>query len=136
MSAEFSDNELEAWLDESLDASRAIEIEKAVREDAALMQQLAAINQRRDAGLHTIGGIWRQHQIGVPDAELMGKWLLGIATAEQSDYIEFRIETLKCPYTIALQEDLENQRAESPEQQQARRGKIYNSSEGLLPEGE
>ena len=71
MADDFTDAELEAYLDESLDSSRAAEIEHRLREDTVLLQRLSRINHRRDAGIHTLGEIWRRHQIGVPSAEKM-----------------------------------------------------------------
>ena len=98
----FSDAELEAYLDESLDSERAGEIELALKEDAELLERLSHINGRRNAGMHTLGEIWRRNQIGVPTEEMMGNFLLGITSVEQSRYIRFRMETLRCPFTLDL----------------------------------
>lgn len=132
MSTEFTNAELEAYLDESLESGRAAEIEAQVRDDAALLQRLSEINGRREAGMHTLGEVWRRNQLGVPTVEQMGNFLLGVMPEGEADYIKFRIETLKCPFTIALKSDLESRNKEPEEQSTARRSKIYNSSAGLL----
>ncbi len=132
MATEFTNAELEAYLDESLDSGRAGEIEAQLRDDKELLRRLSEINGRREAGMHTLGEVWRRNQLGVPTVEQMGNFLLGVLPAGESDYIQFRIETLMCPFTIALKSDLESRNVESKEQSTARRSKIYNSSAGLL----
>lgn len=131
-SASFSDRELEAYLDEGLDAEQARRIEDAMRVDATVVARMSQINRMRDSGVHTLGEIWRQHQVGVPDRALLGQYLLGVLPQGHSDYIHFRLNVLKCPYTLALLRDLQNQQAESSERIEKRRGKYYHSSAGLL----
>jgi hypothetical protein len=132
VTSEFNDAELEAYLDESLDSSRAAEIEQGLREDRELLQRLSRINSRRDAGIHTLGEIWRRHQIGVPTIEKMKSYTLGVLSAEESDYIEFRIKELRCPFTTAMQRDLQAQQVENAELSKTRREKFYKTSAGLL----
>jgi len=136
VSKEFSDAELDSYIEETLDAGRAGELELQLREDEELLKRLAQINARRGAGQHTLGGIWRQNQIGVPSRDEMGSYLLGVLDDQHADYIQFRVEVLKCPFTIALQTDLENQQSESADTTKKRRAKIFESSVGLLkPKG-
>lgn len=132
MSSPFTDAELEAYLDESLDSTRATEIEEAIKSDSDLLQRLSVINSRRDAGVHTLGEIWRRNQIGVPTAEVMGNYLLDVLDEEQTAYIKFRMEQLKCPFTVALYDDLQAKQTESAELSASRREKFYKTSAGLL----
>lgn len=132
MTVSFTDAELEAYLDESLDSSRAAEIEQCIRTDELLLQRLSMINGRRDAGVHTLGEIWRRNQIGVPTVEAMGNFLLGVLPEDQADYINFRMEQLKCPFTLAMFNDLQSQQSESAEMSKSRREKFYKTSAGLL----
>lgn len=136
MSEEFTEAELEAFLEEALDPTRAAAIEQMLREDQDLLFRLSRINARRDAGMHTIGEIWRRYQIGVPGDEELGKYLLGILPDEHANYIEFRINVLKCPYTIAGLNDLKEKQADSSSQIETRQQKYYNSSAGLLKRDE
>ena len=128
----FSDRELEAYLDESLDSEQARRIEEAMKTDATVIARMSQINRMRDTGVHSLGEIWRLHQIGVPDRAVIGQYLLGVLPREQADYIDFRLNILKCPYTMAHVTDLRNQQAESMDKTQRRRGKYYESSAGLL----
>jgi hypothetical protein len=128
----FSDEELEAYLDEALDSENARRVELAMRSDATLIARLSQINRRRDAGVHTLGEIWRTNQIGVPDVSVLGEYLLGLLPPEQKKYIDFRLQILKCPFTIAALNDLRQQQDESDEQTESRRRKYYHSSAGLL----
>jgi len=132
VSSPFTDAELEAYLDESLDSMRATEIEEAIKSDADLLERLSGINGRRDAGVHSLGEIWRRNQIGVPTSEVMGNYLLGVLDDEQAQYIEFRMEQLKCPFTVALYDDLQTRQTESTELSASRREKIYKTSAGFL----
>ena len=136
MTTEFTDAELEAYLDESLDSTRAAEVEQSLRDDRELLQRLSRINGRRDAGIHTLGEIWRRHQVAVPTVETMQNHLMGVLTTEESDYIEFRMNELKCPFTIAMQKDLQAQQSENAELSKTRREKFYKTSAGLLKKNE
>ncbi len=132
MNEEISDADLEAYLDEALDAERAATIEQLARSNPKLITRMSQINRRRDAGVHTLGEIWRKYQIGVPNRDLVSQYLLQVLTAEHQVYIDFRFKVLKCPYTIALIKDLQAQMSgESPSTEQ-RRSKFYRSSAGLL----
>ena len=133
MSENFPDAELEAYLDETLDPDRSNEVERALQADEELLQRLTHINERRNAGVHTLGEIWRRNQIGVPSPEMLGNYLLGVTTAEESDYIDFRMTKLKCPFTLAMYDDLVRQQNESEKQStSSRRDKIFQSSVNLL----
>lgn len=132
MNLEFTDAELEAYLDESLDASRAAEIEQAVREDRKLLERLSMINGRRDAGIHTLGEIWRRNQIGVPAIEVMQNFYQGELSDDESAYIKFRMEELRCPFTLAMFRELEAQKNENLEMSKTRREKFFEKSARLL----
>ena len=133
MSSDFTDAQLEAYLDESLDPQLAAELEQACRDDAELVNRLSAINRRRDQGVHTLGEIWRRHQIGVPSPEEVGDFLAGKLPQDQSDYIRFRLDVLKCRFTSALVEAAEQQLADAGEQSKTRREKYFQNSADLLP---
>jgi len=133
MTTEFTDAELEAYLDEALDPTRAAELEDCLKENRDVLARLSYINGRRDAGIHTLGEIWRRNQVGVPSREQMGNYLLGVSSKEEVDYIDFRMNQLKCRFTVALLADLKAQQAESDAEKSAdRRSKIFHSSAGLL----
>jgi hypothetical protein len=110
------------------------EVEKVLRRRPELLQHLAQINTRRDAGVHTVGEIWRRHQIGVPSREDLGSYLLGVLSPEHADYIRFRVETLRCRFTIANLRDLEAAQTETAGNTAARRKKYFQSSVGRLKE--
>ncbi|HAN96598.1 MAG TPA: hypothetical protein DCQ98_03810 [Planctomycetaceae bacterium] len=128
MSREFSQAELEAYLDEQLDYERSAEVEKALRESPDLHRRLADINSRRDSGVHSLGDIWRRHQLGVPNRETLGSYLLGVLDDDHAAYIRFRVDVLKCPYTIANLRDLTEQEAAEAEQRDTRKQRFLNST--------
>jgi hypothetical protein len=134
MANNFSNAELEAYLDEALPAEKMAAIEEALRHDAALQSRLTATNGRRDAGVHSLGEIWRRHRLSCPSREQLGSFLLGVLPADASDYVQFHLDVISCRYCAASVDDLRRQQstAESGQAQQ-RRHRYFQSSAGHLP---
>ncbi|MCR4414740.1 MAG: hypothetical protein NUV77_20175, partial [Thermoguttaceae bacterium] len=129
-------SELEAYLDEALPAEEMARIEKALRKDGALVRQLAAIQARRDAGLHSLGSIWRRHRLSCPSRQQWGSYLLGALSEEAAEYFRFHLEAVGCRFCEANLTDLRRQQGESQEAAQVRRGKYFQSSVGRLRSAE
>jgi hypothetical protein len=135
--APFTQSELEAYLDEALDVERMTQIEQALRSEPELLEQLSRINARRDSGVHTVGEIWRRHQIGVPTEQDLGNYIMKVLPDDHMNYIRFRLETLKCRYTIALFEAMQTRQQEQQQAEAAaRRHKYFQSSVGHLKDRE
>jgi hypothetical protein len=126
--------ELEAYLDEALPAEEMARIEDLLRRQPELLQELAAINARRDAGVHSLGEIWRRHRLSCPPREQLGGLLLGTLPKAQSDYLRFHLDVVGCRLCQANLADLENQQAEAAEAMHTRRRKYFQSSAGYLPD--
>ena len=131
MTAKFSTSELEAFLDESLPGERMAAIEDALRGDEALQKQLTAINGRRDAGVHSLGEIWRRRRLSCPSREQLGSYLLGVLPRDAGDYIKFHVEMIQCRYCEASIVDLKSQSAAESESTR-RRQRYFQSSVGHL----
>ncbi len=127
--------ELEAYLDEALPVEQMTVIEEAVRNDHALCERLAAINGRRNAGVHTLGEIWRRQRLSCPTRQELGSLLLEILPDEQAEYLRQHIETVGCRYCQANLADLQRQQSELTEQSGRRRKKYFQSSAGYLKSG-
>lgn len=132
MTRPFTQAELEAYLDEALPVEEMARIEKMLRESPKLAEELSIANARRDAGMHSLGEIWRRHRITCPSREQLGSYLLGTLPQEQSEYIAFHVEATGCRVCKANLADLEAQQAEADEQVQSRRRKYFQSSAGYL----
>ncbi len=133
MNPKFTNADLEAYLDESLSASRLAAVETALREQPQLVDQLATIAGRRDAGVHSLGGIWRRQRISCPTREQLGSFLLGVLDADYEAYLRFHLEQVGCRYCNASVEDLREQSATADATATAsRRKKYFQSSAGLL----
>jgi hypothetical protein len=131
--ASFTTTELEAYLDESLPAERMAAIEAELRANDALRQSVIEINGRRDAGVHSLGDIWRRHRLSCPTREQLGSYLLRILDAGCADYIKFHLERIECRRCQANLEDLKRQQAESDTAaSETRRRKFFQSSVGHL----
>ena len=135
MSKTFSLTELEAYLDEALPPGEAADIEKAARKDKALQRQLTMINSRRDAGVHSLGEIWRRNRLSCPSRDELGSFLLGALEDQAADYIAFHLDTVGCRYCAANLDDLRQQQAQADTTAPKRRRRYYESSAGLLKKG-
>ncbi|MFO0903485.1 MAG: hypothetical protein U0939_10820 [Pirellulales bacterium] len=132
MTRSYSDGELEAYLDDSLPPPQLAAVETALRADPELLGRLAAINQRRNAGVHTLGEIWRRHRLTCLSREQLGSFLLGTLAPEEASYIEFHIHKVGCSLCHANLLDLERQQREAAQVRQTRRRRYFESSAGLL----
>ena len=133
MTKKFSDTELEAYLDEALPGERMVLVETALRDEPDLQGELANIAGRRDAGIHSLGAIWRRHRLSCPSREQLGSYLLGVLEPEHADYLKFHLETVGCRYCTASLTDLEQQHQTAENEAAAsRRQKYFQSSAGYL----
>jgi hypothetical protein len=133
MPTDYSNSELEAFLDEALPVERMAAIEDALRHSDELQQRLTAINGRRDAGVHSLGEIWRRHRLSCPTREQLGSYLLGVLPREAADYTRFHLETIGCRYCDASIVDLQAQQAAAEADiAERRRQKYFQSSAGYL----
>ena len=129
---EYSDSELEAYLDEALPTTEAAKIEDALRADADLVTRLSSVNRRRDCGLHSLGEIWRRHRLSCPPRQQLGSYLLDVLDQETANYIYFHVTEIGCRYCQANLEDLKRRKDQESESTQKRRSRYFESSAGLL----
>lgn len=132
MREQFSDADLEAYLDEALPPEDMSRIETAARGDAKMLRRLSGINARRDAGSHSLGEIWRRHRLSCPTRAELGSCLLGVLSRPEADYIQFHIKVVCCRFCQANWDDLQNQQREADEAAATRRKKYFQSSAGYL----
>jgi hypothetical protein len=126
----FTTAELEAYLDESLPVERMAAVEEVLRRDPALLRSLETINGRRDAGVHSLGEIWRRNRLTCPTRQQLGSYLLDVLPADQASYIRFHLDTIGCRSCQANLTDLKSQH--SPPAAAQRRKKYLQSSAGYL----
>jgi hypothetical protein len=131
MTHQFTQAELEAYLDEALAPAEMAEVEAQLRDQKELTSRLEAIHSRRDAGVHSLGEIWRRHRVSCPDRETLGSYLLQILEPGQQKYLEFHLTQLGCRYCLANLADLESRHAKIEDTTQ-RRERYFRSSAGLL----
>jgi len=132
MSHSIRQPDLDAFLDEALPPDEMARIEQALRDDPQLAETLAGVVARRDAGVHTLGAIWRRHRLSCPTREQLGSYLLGALDKAEADYIAFHIEQIGCRPCRANLADLERQQQEAPEHGEQRRRRYFQSSAGHL----
>lgn len=132
----FTQRELEAYLDEALDPARMATIEAALRDDPSLLKQLTTINRRRDAGVHSLGEIWRRHRLTCPSRENLGSFLLDALPSEEADYIRFHVDKIGCRLCRANLEDLKVRKGEVDQDAATRRDRYFQSSVGFVTDDE
>jgi len=124
-----SDNDILAYLDETLAVSRMTVVEAALRDSESLRRRAAALLRRRDDGFHSIGDIWRRHRVSCPTRRQLGSYLLDALDGPHKEYVDFHIQTTGCRYCVANLKDLEESMAQSADVEQRRR-KFFQSSAG------
>jgi hypothetical protein len=130
-----TDAELLAYLDEALPSETMAEIERWLRGDAAGLARLSDASARRDAGIHSLGEIWRRHHLSCPSRQQWGSYLLGGLPMAEAEFCRFHLEKSGCRRCQANLADLERQQTREPAVTASRRQKYFQSSAGRLPSG-
>ena len=129
--SEFSDAELAAFLDEALPPGRCSELEHLLRTDSKLRDRLVEVRGRENAGLHSIGAIWRRARLSCPQRDELGQFVLGTLEPEAADYITFHLEEIGCRYCQANLADLQAA-TQQADQGETRRRRYFQTSAGYL----
>ncbi len=132
MSLIFSDQQLQAYLDEGLPTAGMSAVEQGLRDDGELRERLLELAAQREAGVHGLGEIWRRHRLSCPARTQLGGFLLGTLEAEQQSYVKFHLEQVGCRLCIANLDDLQQMHAQQLRATQDRRQRFFKTSAGLL----
>jgi hypothetical protein len=135
MTTRIRQSDLEAYLDEALPVEEMAAIEGQLREDQSLVKQLASIHARRNAGVHSVGEIWREHRLSCPTKEQLGGFLLQILPENTAEYVAFHLDVIGCRWCQANLADLKARQKEDHDAMQIRRRKYFQSSAGYLRSG-
>ena len=130
--AKLTDQILQAYLEEGLTSEQMAKIEQLLRTDDTLANRLAQLVGQRDAGVHSIGEIWRRHRVSCIDRQQLGSYLLGAVMEEEKSYIEFHIQEVGCRYCQSNLQDLKRAQEETQTQSTTRRRRYFQSSAGYL----
>ena len=108
-------------------------MEKALRDSADLRARLEAVRQDRgEAGLHSLGAIWRRNRLTCPTRQQLGSLLLDVLDPDPADYLRFHIDVVGCPFCEANLRDLESKAESTSPASQVRRQGIVDTSRHLL----
>lgn len=127
-----TDAQIEAFLDEALPPKRMAAVEEAIRSDEHIAARVAQAVGRRDAGLHSLGAIWRRRRLTCPSREQLGSYLLGVLPRKHADYVQFHLEIVECRICTASVADLKARHAEEDRESESRRKRYFQSSAGFL----
>jgi len=126
----WTDREIERWLDEMLSAERMADFEADLRESKQLQSRVAQTIRTRDQGGNSVGEIWLRNGLSCPTRSQLGGYLLSTLSADEAAYIEFHVQTVGCRVCQANLSDLEEQSMQTDAS--PRRRKFFESSAGLL----
>ena len=130
---DFDLSTLRAYLADELPAGTLARVEKALRDSAELRARLEEVRQDRgEAGLHSLGAIWRRNRLTCPTRQQLGSLLLDVLDPDLADYIRFHIDVVACPFCQANLADLEGKAESNAPAAQTRRQQILQSSRHLL----
>lgn len=132
MSEEFSQADLEAYLDEGLPPEEMAAIEDAMRNDPDMGHKLVAIHGRRDAGVHTLGEIWRRHRLTCPSREQLTLHLDDKLAGDESKYVHFHLEEIHCRLCVASFEDIRISRQDADAELENRHQRFLDRSSTYL----
>jgi hypothetical protein len=130
--AEFTREQLHAYLDDALTEAEMARVEHALRESDGLRRALRQAIQERDRGEHSLGAIWRRERLTCPTREDLSSYLFQVHDEGRQAYIDFHIQTVACPYCAANLADLRARQKETESQAKERRKRIFASSAGYL----
>ena len=123
---------LRAYLLDELPAGTLARVEKALRDSAELRAQLEDVRQNREAGLHSLGAIWRRARLTCPSRQQLGSLLLDALDPDLAAYLHFHIEVVECPYCQANLADLKGKAEPASNHARTRQHRILQSSRHLL----
>jgi hypothetical protein len=129
-----TDIKLQRFLDEALPAEEMSQIEQQLRKDKSIQLRMKEIIGQREAGLHSLGEIWRRNRLSCPPREQLGGLLLRALPENQIQYIQFHIDTIGCRVCKANLEDLKRQRTEDRQARTTRQSRYFQSSVGYIKE--
>lgn len=132
MSTNFTDQQLQSYLDENLPGALMSAIEQDLRGNETLRNRLVHVAGMREAGVHGLGEIWRRGRLSCPSREQLGSFLLGAIGADEEKYIQFHLDEVGCRLCRANLEDLQSQRTEQQQTIQTRRRRYFQTSAGYL----
>ncbi|MDB5350926.1 MAG: hypothetical protein JWN86_2173 [Planctomycetota bacterium] len=124
---------LKDYLAETLPPEAMARVEKALRDSSELRAQLEDVRQNRgDAGLHSLGAIWKRSRLTCATRQELGSFLLEALDPDHADYLKFHIEVIACPFCQANLADLQHKAERAAPAAKTRQKRIYDSSRGLL----
>ena len=132
MARTYTQAELDAFLEGTLSPEETAAIEKQLRDNQEMLNQLASVNGRKNAGLHSLGAIWRRNRIGCPTREQLGSFLLGTLEEPMMEYIHFHITIVGCSFCQANLDDMRQQHVEEAGSSTSRQRKYFDSSAGYV----
>jgi len=128
--ADFTDDELLAYVDERLSPDFCAAIEHSLRLNSSLGERLKALLSLRDHGDFSVGELWRQHRLSCPPRAVWAAYIDQRLGDGLCQYLRFHVELVGCRVCLANLDDLKRQEASTDAERRTR--KFFQSSAGNL----
>ncbi|RMG42101.1 MAG: hypothetical protein D6725_00185 [Planctomycetota bacterium] len=126
-----TDEELLAYVNETLSEQRLVAVESAIRSSPELQRRLQMLLRSVDTGEQSVGAVWRERRLSCPSREELRLWVFGALPAEEAAYVSFHLQTVQCPYCRASAEDIRSAATDRAATERRRR-RVFASSAGHL----
>jgi anti-sigma factor RsiW len=123
---------IEDYLHDALPPERAAAVEKAVRDQPALVALVAQVRSETDRGEHSVGAVWWRERLTCPTREQLSMFQEDILDADYAAYVVGHVKLVGCHVCQATLDDLRQLRDEAVAPRTVRRKRIVDSSAGLL----
>jgi hypothetical protein len=122
------------YLEEALPGDQMAKVEDMLRQSAEWRKALEEVQGDIETGEHSVAQIWRRHRLTCLTRESLGAYLADALPPDESDYVKFHLETIKCRWCQANVQDLEESAPKDADKPTAaRRRRFFQTSVGHLP---
>ncbi|MBI1345713.1 hypothetical protein GC163_05430 [bacterium] len=129
MPSAFTDQQLVAYIEETLPLDQSVAVETALRSSTPLQHRLRSLLADYDIGPVSLGAIWRQRHVSCPNRTTWQAFLHDQIHGEFREYLQFHLDVIGCRYCAANVSDLQTR---EDAQTRSRVEKIFATSVGHL----
>lgn len=99
---------LDLYLKETLDAQGMAYVEKRLRHEPELLEQLNAMRiTQTDPAVHSVAMAWMAGRLTCASRAEWTQYFSGLLDANRSEYMKFHLEFIECPFCCANVADLQ-----------------------------
>ena len=130
------------YLEEALPSEAMARVEEHLRHSEEWREARRGGLGEVGSGDHSVATVWRRHRLTCPSRDRLGAYLAGGLIPDESDYLQFHLEVIKCRWCLANLSDIETEQRSAPaagmdaSSDRHRRRRFFETSVGHLPPGQ